>query len=226
MMAVSAVGALGSGQVQSSSQTLAGDFDSFLKLLTTQLQNQDPLAPMDANEFTSQLVEFASVEQAIQTNTKLGELGELVESSGTTSAMAMLGREVTAATDSVGLAATGDAEIRYQLPEAAAKIAVTILDGQGRAIRSLAGGAAAGENLVRWDGLDGAGSRVAAGSYWVRVEATRADGTALSAEQYVTGTVEGIEPGADGITLVVAGAEVPLSAVRKVRALEPADVAA
>ena len=128
-MAVSAVGALGSGQVQSSSQTLAGDFDSFLKLLTTQLQNQDPLAPMDANEFTSQLVEFASVEQAIQTNTKLGELGELVESSGTTSAMAMFGREVTAATDSVGLAATGDAEIRYQLPEAAAKIAVTIHPG-------------------------------------------------------------------------------------------------
>ena len=225
-MAVSAVGALGSGQVQSSSQTLAGDFDSFLKLLTTQLQNQDPLAPMDANEFTSQLVEFASVEQAIQTNTKLGELGELVESSGTTSAMAMFGREVTAATDSVGLAATGDAEIRYQLPEAAAKIAVTILDGQGRAVRSLAGGAAAGENLMRWDGLDGAGSRVAAGSYRVRVEATRADGTALSAEQYVTGTVEGIEPGANGITLVVAGAEVPLSAVRKVRALETANVAA
>jgi len=225
-MAVSAVGAFGSGQVKSSSQTLAGDFDSFLKLLTTQLQNQDPLAPMDANAFTSQLVEFASVEQAIQTNTKLGELGELVESSGTTSAMAMLGREVTATTDRVGLAASGDAEIRYQLPEAAAKIAVTILDGQGRAVRSLTGGAAAGENLVRWDGLDGAGSRVAAGSYRVRVEATRADGTALSADQYVTSTVEGIEPGAGGITLVVAGAEVPLSAVRQVRALEPPEVAA
>ena len=60
---------------------------------------------MDANEFTSQLVEFASVEQAIQTNSKLGELGKLIESSRTASAMGMLGREVTAATDRVGLRA-------------------------------------------------------------------------------------------------------------------------
>ncbi len=112
-MAVSAVSAGGSSPVKSSSQSLAANFDTFLKLLTTQLQNQDPLAPMDANEFTSQLVEFASVEQAIQTNSKLGELGKLIESSGTTSAMGMLGREVTAATDRVGLAASGDAQIRY-----------------------------------------------------------------------------------------------------------------
>jgi flagellar basal-body rod modification protein FlgD len=222
MMAISAVGASGTSQVKTSSQTLAGDFDSFLKLLTTQLQNQDPLAPMDANEFTSQLVEFASVEQAIQTNAKLSDLGELVDTSSTTSAMGMLGREVTAATDTIGLTATGDAQVRYRLPEAAAKIMVTILDSQGRAVRSLAGGTAVGENLVRWDGLDGAGSRAAPGSYRVRVDATRADGTALTAEQYLTGTVEGIEPGADGIKLVIAGAEVPMTTVRTVRAPQTA----
>jgi flagellar basal-body rod modification protein FlgD len=177
---------------------------------------------MDANAFTSQLVEFASVEQAIQTNSKLGELGKLVESSGTTSAMGMLGREVTATTDTIGLAATGDAQIRYRLPEAAARISLTVLDGQGRAVRSLPGGLDAGENLVRWDGLDGTGSRVPAGSYRVRVDAMRADGTALTAEQYLTGTVEGIEPDTDGITLVVAGARLPMSAVRSVR--EPQNI--
>ena len=78
-MAVSAVSGGGTSSVKSPSQSLAANFDTFLKLLTTQLQNQDPLAPMDANEFTSQLVEFASVEQAIQANSKLGELGELIE---------------------------------------------------------------------------------------------------------------------------------------------------
>jgi flagellar basal-body rod modification protein FlgD len=226
MMAVSAVSGGGTSSVKSPSQSLAANFDTFLKLLTTQLQNQDPLAPMDANEFTSQLVEFASVEQAIQTNSKLGELGELIESSGTSSAMGMLGREVIAVTDRVGLAASGDAQIRYRLPEAAAKITVTVLDAQGRAVRSLAGGGASGENLVRWDGLDGAGRRMAPGSYQIRVEAARADGTALAAEQYLTGTVEGIEPGADGITLVVAGATVPMSAVRTVREPLPTDEAA
>jgi flagellar basal-body rod modification protein FlgD len=224
-MAVSAVNAGGSSPVKSSIQSLAGNFDTFLKLLTTQLQNQDPLAPMDANEFTSQLVQFASVEQAIQTNSKLGDLGKLIESSGTGSAMGLLGREVSVATDRIGLGATGDAPIRYRLPEAAGKISVTVLDAQGRAVRSLAGTSAQGENLVRWDGLDGAGRRVAAGSYQVRVDAKHADGTAITPEQYLTGTVEGIEPGADGIALVVAGAKVAMGDIRTVRDPQPAAAA-
>jgi flagellar basal-body rod modification protein FlgD len=217
-MDVNAATAAGTSSVRSSSQSLAANFDTFLKLLTTQLQNQDPLAPMDANEFTSQLVEFASVEQAIQTNGKLGQLSTLIQASGTSSAMGMLGREVTVATDHVGLAASGDVSIRYRLPEAAGKVTVTLLDAQGRAVRSLTGSAATGENLVRWDGLDGSGRRVAAGSYQIRVDAARADGTAIAAEQYLTGLVEGIEPGADGIALLVAGARVPMSTVRTVRA--------
>jgi flagellar basal-body rod modification protein FlgD len=173
---------------------------------------------LDTNAFTSQLVEFASVEQAIQTNAKLGELGDLIEASGTASAMGMLGREVTAATDQVGLPPTGDAAIRYRLPEPAAGVLVTVLDGQGRAVRSLAGGGAAGDNAVRWDGLDGSGGRAPAGNYKVRVEASRADGTAVAADQYLTGIVEGIEPNAGAIELIVAGASLPLGAVRTVRA--------
>lgn len=225
-MAVNSVAGTGATtKVQSSSQSLTSNFDTFLQLLTTQLQNQDPLAPMDANEFTSQLVEFASVEQAIQTNSKLGELGELLESNGTTSAMGMLGREVTAATDRVGLGASGDAPIRYRLPESAATVSLTVVDAQGKAVRSLVGGTAQGENLMRWDGLDGTGRRVAAGSYEVRVTAARADGTAVAAEQYLSGLVEGIEPGTDGISLFVAGARVPMSAVRTVRIPQATDAA-
>ena len=216
-MAVTAVSASSGTQVKSSSQTLAANFDSFLRLLTTQLQNQDPLAPMDANEFTSQLVEFASVEQAIQTNKRLGELGDLVESSGTTSAMGLLGREVTAGSDQVALGATGDATVRYALPEAAAKATVTILDSRGRALRTLPGGLAAGDHQLAWDGLDAAGSRLPQGSYRIRIDATRADGSAITADPYLVARVEGIEPGASGISLIVGGATVPLSAVRSVR---------
>jgi flagellar basal-body rod modification protein FlgD len=93
---------------RSPTQGLAANFDNFLKLLTTQLQKQDPLAPMDATNFTSQLVEFASVEQAIQTNTRLADLSKLIAANSTTSAMGMLGREVTAATDKVALAGEGE----------------------------------------------------------------------------------------------------------------------
>jgi flagellar basal-body rod modification protein FlgD len=216
-MTVSAVTAAASTtSVKSSSQSLAANFDNFLKLLTTQLQNQDPLAPMDANAFTSQLVQFASVEQAIATNTKLGELGKLIQNSGTASAMGMLGQQVSAGTDKIGLAQSGGASIRYRLPEAAAKVQVTVLDDHGRTVRSFPGGSAAGENLVRWDGTDNSAARAPAGTYTVRVEAARADGTKVDASQFVIGTVQGIEPNGSDLQLVVDGTSVPMSAVRNI----------
>ena len=216
-MTISPVSTGGSASVRSSSQSLAANFDNFLQLLTTQLQNQDPLAPMDANAFTSQLVQFASVEQAIQTNTKLGDLGKLIETSGTASAMGLLGQQVTAATDRIALASEGDAAIRYRLAEPAAKVQVSVLDDRGRVVRSALGGTAAGENLLRWDGTDGAGHRLPAGAYTVRVTAERADKTAVAVEQFIAGTVQGIEPKDGQINLVVDGAVVPMSAVRSVR---------
>ena len=119
-------------------------------------------------------------------------------------------------TDKVGLAATGGASIRYQLPEAAAKVQVTLLDASGRMVRSFAGTAAAGENLVAWDGTDGSAAHAPAGLYTVQVAATRADGTKLDASQFVSGTVQGIEPNGSELQLVVDGTAVPMSAVSTV----------
>src|SRR5512132_470358 len=76
---------------------LADDFDSFLQLLTTQLKHQDPLSPMDANQFTQQLVQFSSVEQAIKTNDVLGQLLSLVRSDQIGRSLDYLGAEVEAA---------------------------------------------------------------------------------------------------------------------------------
>ena len=76
--------AAGTSAAARSGVKLAADFDSFLQLLTTQLTTQDPLSPMDAEQFTSQLVQFSSVEQAIQTNTKLETLIGLMQASQTT----------------------------------------------------------------------------------------------------------------------------------------------
>lgn len=216
-MTISAVTAGSSTSAKSSSQSLAANFDNFLQLLTTQLQNQDPLAPMDANAFTSQLVQFASVEQAIQANVKLGDLSKLIETSGTASAMGLLGQEVTASTDRIALAGEGDAAIRYRLAEPAAKVQISVLDDKGQVVRSAVGGTAAGENLVRWDGTDSTGRRLPAGEYTVRVTAEDADRAAVGVEQFIAGTVQGIEPKDGQINLVIDGATVPMSAVRSVR---------
>ena len=216
-MTASPVGSGSTPTAKPPAQGLAANFDNFLKLLTTQLQKQDPLAPMDAASFTSQLVEFASVEQAIQTNTRLAELSRLVEASGTSSAMGLLGQEVTASTDKTSLAAEGEGVIRYRLAEPAAKVQLTLLDGSGRIVRETAGGSAAGENLVRWDGTASSGRRAPPGEYTVRVAASRADGTAVPVEQFVAGRVQGIEPRGGDLHLVVDGAVVPMRAVRTVR---------
>src|ERR1700748_3166241 len=77
------------------SQQLAGNFDTFLQLLTTQLQNQNPLDPLDTNQFTEQLVEFASVEQQINENTNLQTLISMQQTNEATSALQLVGSTVT-----------------------------------------------------------------------------------------------------------------------------------
>src|SRR5208282_3593888 len=79
----------------SASQQLAGNFDTFLQLLTTQLQNQDPLSPLDTNQFTQQLVEFASVEQQVNMNTNMQTMISLQQATEATSALQFLGKTVT-----------------------------------------------------------------------------------------------------------------------------------
>src|ERR1700735_5035586 len=75
--------------------SLSSNFDDFLTLLTTQLQNQDPTSPMDANSFTSELVEFASVEQQISTNSSLPQLIQLTQAADVTQASGIVGKQVT-----------------------------------------------------------------------------------------------------------------------------------
>ena len=80
---------------------LADNFNSFLTLLTTQLQNQDPLDPLDTNQFTQQLVEFTSVQQQVDMNTNLQTLISLQQTNEATQAMQFLGTNVTVAAHTI-----------------------------------------------------------------------------------------------------------------------------
>ena len=212
-MTVSAVAAGSTTSVKSSSQSLAANFDNFLKLLTTQLQNQDPLAPMDANAFTSQLVQFASVEQAISTNTKLGELGKLIETSGTASAMGMLGRRSppppTGSASRRPVVRRSATSCRKRSPRCRSPCWMA----DGRVVRSLSGASAAGENLVRWDGTDKTAAARRPASTRCGSTATRADGTEVGVGAVRRAAPSrAIEPNGSEISLVVDGAGVPMGA--------------
>jgi len=174
------------------------------------------LQPMDAAAFTSQLVQFASVEQAIQTNTKLESLTQLARASGTAAALGMLGQQVNATTDQVALPTEGDATIHYRLPSAAAEVQVSLLDAKGQVVHTAAGDPAAGDHALTWNGLGVNGERLPPGSYRARIEAKDAEGAKMAVEQFLDGKVQGIEPGDGDVQLLVDGIPVPLAAIRSV----------
>lgn len=130
---------------------IAADFDTFLTLLTAQLQNQDPLDPLDTDKFVSQLVQFSSVEQTIQTNQNLETLIGLQSAAQTSNALALLGETVVFAGDRA-ISENGAAQWRYAVPDGASAVALTVIDSEGRIVAQSAGVSAAGEHAFSWTG--------------------------------------------------------------------------
>jgi flagellar basal-body rod modification protein FlgD len=161
--------------------TLAGNIDTFLTLLTTQLRNQDPLKPLDTEKFTSQLVQFASVEQSIKTNSHLEALIALQGASDRQSALAFLGREAVVASDKAALT-DGRATWTYTLPSDARAISISVLNDKGVVVARSAGAAAAGAHEFSWNGVALDGAAAPPGVYRLAVDALGADGSKLTAE--------------------------------------------
>jgi flagellar basal-body rod modification protein FlgD len=197
---------------------LADNFDSFLKILTTQLKSQDPLAPLDANQFTQQLVQFSAVEQAIKTNASLAELIALSRGDAFGRGLELLGAEVVASGETVGLGAGEPARFHYRLAEPAAAVTLRVRNEAGEVVWTGGGAGAAGLHEVAWAGRDAAGQRLPGGLYRLEVEALATTGAAVPVETTITGRVDGIEIAGERLLLSIEGALVARDAVRAVRA--------
>lgn len=153
---------------------LAENFDQFLTLLTAQLQNQDPTNPVNTNEFTNQLVMFAQVEQQIATNTNLESLLDMNRTGQITAIAPLVGKRVEI--DGPDLALQGGVgQFAFENPNSHSTGRVVITDSAGRIVRDQQVNLSRGQNLLEWDGLDGAGARVADGAYKVSVRAVAAN---------------------------------------------------
>ncbi|MEM7169521.1 MAG: flagellar hook capping FlgD N-terminal domain-containing protein [Pseudomonadota bacterium] len=197
--------------------SLSETFDNFLTLLTTQLQNQDPLSPMDTNQFTEQLVQFSSVEQALATNEKLDQLISLQGGSNLNAAVAYLGNEITASGEQLSLQ-DGTARISYTLGTAAAEATLLISNPAGTVLRALPIDTEAGRHDVTWDGTDAQGNSLPDGVYNFTVAARDGDGEPLTATQEFHGTVTGVRTDNGNITLVSGGLEISADDITAVRA--------
>jgi flagellar basal-body rod modification protein FlgD len=205
----------------SSGAELADTFDNFLVLLTTQLQYQDPLSPLDAIQFTEQLVQFSGVEQAIATNDKLDDLIALQGGSQLSSAVSYIGKGVKADSDLIALQ-DGTATLIYGLEGNAASTTISIVNSAGQTVRNLAGDTAPGLHELVWDGLDGNGQPLPDGTYGLVVNAVDANNQAVSVATGASGRVTGVETQDGEVYLKLGDLLVPLTRVFAVDEIEEA----
>lgn len=196
--------------------SLAEDFDAFLTLLTTQLQNQDPLEPMDSSEFTNQLVAFAGVEQSISSNDKLDDLIALQGGSRAATAVAHLGKEIEAEGDQLALQ-DGAAGFAYTLDGSAETATIEIANAQGALVRSLQVEGGVGRHEGVWDGLDNNGNAVPDGPYSLTLSAVDENNGTVQGRTSTFGQVTGFEQTAEGIFLNMGDISVALDKVQSVR---------
>lgn len=195
--------------------------DEFLRLLVTQLQNQDPVNPMDSSQFASQLAQFNSVEQLINVNTSLEALNEAQQLIGTglnnTLASSLPGKTVRAASNQVMLEG-GEANIDFNLGTAASEVEVTIRNSSGVVVRTeTLKNKGAGDNIWAWNGKASDGKSLPEGKY--TVEVTAKDGeNSVQATTYINGQVSRVKYTSEGVQLLVNGIFIGLGDVEEVGA--------
>ncbi|WP_018995827.1 flagellar hook assembly protein FlgD [Hirschia maritima] len=173
--------------------SLASDFDTFLTLLTAQLQNQDPLEPTDATEFTNQLVQFSGVEQQIETNSALENL-LASNNSATGAAMAnYLGQQVEINSQGGGFHGE-DVNWRYSISSEASSATITVKDAKGQIVYSQPAETDAGTHEFVWDGTLNDGTKAAQDQvYYTSVTATNADEESISTTTRLLTRVTGVD---------------------------------
>ncbi|MBS0473312.1 MAG: flagellar hook assembly protein FlgD [Proteobacteria bacterium] len=202
----------------SAQQQLAGNFDTFLTLLTTQLQNQDPLSPMDSNQFTQQLVQFSQVEQQINTNDNLKTLINQGTSANSAYAVSYLGKAVTVSNGNAPLA-NGQAVWAYNLNTDASQTQLTVTDAKGNVVYTGAGETGSGAHVFDWDGKDNGGNQLSDGTYKLTVTAKAADGSAVTNSVTSTGAVSEVDMTGSTPLLMVGPMSVSLTDVVGVQSL-------
>lgn len=211
-------------QTTQQSVSLAEDFTQFLTLLTTQLQNQDPLSPLDSNEFTNQLVQFSQVEQGINTNSKLDDLLSLQLNGATTSALGYVGLDVQYVSAEVALEEGQPTTIRYSLDGSATSSTINIFDESGQLVQSVDAERGVGAHTFEWDGRDLLNNELPSGTYVVRVDSLDANEQVVDTSTVVQARVRGIEQQNGVVFALVGERAVPIGDI--LNAVRPDEVTA
>jgi flagellar basal-body rod modification protein FlgD len=197
---------------ESSLSQLSENYTQFLTLLTAQISNQDPLAPMDSTQFVSQLAQLSQVEQAVQANSNLEGLSTQIATLAMAAGPNMLGRSVTVPSNGVEMIG-GASNTFYELPIAASSVSAEIRDPTGFLVRTMSGlsGKAGVDIPLGWDGKDDIGQSVLEGNYTVAISAKNDLGEALPAFTYRGADVQEVTFSDGQVSYLLSGDETVLA---------------
>jgi flagellar basal-body rod modification protein FlgD len=193
---------------------LAGNFQTFLTLLTTQLQNQDPTNPLDTNQFTQQLVEFAQVEQQINSNTSLSTLVSLQQTAQSTQLLNFVGDTVTVNSNAAQLT-NGQTAWTFSSPQPATAT-LNISNSTGQVVYSGTMTMQTGSNTFTWNGQDNNGMQWPDGTYTMSVTAQSASGQSVGVSTLVSGVVNSVDLTQTPPTLSVNGQNFTINQIQGV----------
>ncbi len=212
----SATNTSGSSSTKGTSNGITADYNTFLNLLTAQIQNQDPLSPMDTTQWTQQLVQYSQVEQSLKTN---DYLKTIAANSGNTmsNAVSYIGKTVSTS-DPTATLNNGSANWNYNVADDAASGTLKVTDSNGNVLYTETNSdVASGDHSFSWDGKTSSGKTMTSGDYKLTVTAKDASGNDVTTAAGVTGTVSSASTASDGtVEINVNGTTVALSSVTKV----------
>ena len=177
----------------SDTASLSSNYEMFMTLLVTQMQNQDPLNPTDTATFTSQLVQYSAVEQQIKSNAYLADLKALATTQNASNLVSYVGKTVEAEGKTVTFDGTEPAAWNFDSSAKSSAATITITNSDGKPVYTTTKALATGSNTFSWDGTTTAGGTAPAGDYTIKVAGTDASGNAVTITTALTGVVSAVD---------------------------------
>ncbi|MFQ6604288.1 MAG: flagellar hook assembly protein FlgD [Fidelibacterota bacterium] len=197
------------------------EMDEFLKLLLTELTNQDPTAPADSEAFAAQLAQFTSVEQlaSIDSNIQYGVDMDLVLSQtiNNTLAATAIGKSARADGNLITYGVDGQASLSFDLSGDASAVKISIMDDEGAVIRVIEeSGMQRGEHTFTWDGKNNNGTTMPEGNYTFSIEAADPNGNSIQATPFVQGIINGVRYEDGSAVFLIGSQEIPFSSILEI----------
>ena len=197
------------------------DKDAFLSLMIAQLQNQDPMNPMDGTEYAAQLAQFTSLEQLTNLNTSMNKSIDanyfLTQSINNTMTATLIGKDVKLSSANIQNIGQDSVSLGYSIPSNSSNVKISIYNENGALIRTIEQeNISSGDHKLSWDFSDNNGTKIPKGKYTFKVTATDNKGKDLDVSTYGVGTIDAVRFSENGTTLVVNGVEYNLADIMEI----------